>query len=177
MNNKRFVDWYQVQKDVQGWNYIPADLFVASKLIPQNLSLNLDYCHRGLKNLLIDFEAIPYEQPDFFVITELELGKISLSELFSLYETSYKQSRYGIYVAALSYYLEPDQVDSTLKDSYSKNIDTVFRKNFHYADRVEDYSVVTDQPLKDLDDNGCLVEGSNYIFVHPNIRYFLWKSN
>jgi hypothetical protein len=63
-----------------------------------------------------------------------------------------------------------------MSDSYSKNIDFVFRENFSYADHIENYSIVQDYPLKITDEQDNLIEGSNYIFVHPNIRYFLMKN-
>jgi hypothetical protein len=66
-------------------------------------------------------------------------------------------------------------VDSTLTGSYSQNIDTVFRKNLSFATHIEQYSTVIDYPVKVANSEGTMREGSNYIFVHPNIRYFLWK--
>lgn len=173
--SKRYHDWYKMQKDTQGWNSIPPDIMLAEVLAPMDLSLNFEYCHYSIKQLLKIFECPPDQQPDFYIITELELGKKPLEELFEFYQDRYHKSKRGIYIAVLSYYLSPLQFDETLSGTYSENIDTVFRKNLSFADRIDNYSTVIDFPLEFGVKQGQLVEGANYIFVHPNIKYFLWK--
>ncbi len=172
---KRFHDWYDIQKKVQGWHAIPADIAVVEKLLPMKLSINFDYCHYGLKNLLREFECAPDIRPDFFIITDLELGKRRLDDLFSLYQKCYENSKVGIYIAALSYYLEPRKIYPDLAGSYSKNIDTVFRSELSFVNVIENYSTIIDYPVDVANQQGRMVEGANYIFVHPNIKYFLWK--
>ena len=95
--------------------------------------------------------------------------------MFAFYQECYNKSNRGIYIAALSYYLSPLSFDETLSGIYSENIDTVFRKNFAFADRIENLSTVIDYPLQLAHQQGYMIEGGNYIFVHPNIKYFLWK--
>jgi len=173
--SKRFHDWYKMQKDVQGWNNIPADITLANILAPMDLSLNFDYCHYSIKQLLGIFECMPDQQPDLYIITDIELSKLRLEELFSFYQDCYNKSNRGIYIAALSYYLSPINFDETLSGTYSKNIDAVFRKNCLFANRIENLSTVIDYPLQLAHQQGYMLEGANYIFVHPNIKYFLWK--
>ena len=173
--SKRFHDWFKMQKDIQGWTAIPPDIALANILAPMDLSLNFDYCHYSIKRLLSAFECAPDQQPDLYVITDIELSKHRLEELFILYQDCYNKSKCGIYVAALSYYISPLSFDETLPGTYSENIDTVFRKNCSFADRIENLSTVIDYPLQLAHEQGYMIEGSNYIFVHPNIKYFLWK--
>jgi hypothetical protein len=173
---KRFPDWYKLQKDVQGWDSISPDMLLANRLAQCSLTINFDYCHYGLKNILKDFECPVNQRPDFYIITDIELSKKSLSELFGLYQECYEKSKVGIYIAALSYYLEPDQVFDNLTESYSKNIDTVFREHLRFAHTIEDWSTVIDYPVEVANKEGIFREGSNYIFVHPNVKYFLWKT-
>lgn len=172
---KRYHDWYKLQKDYQGWSEIHPDSVVAEKLRPMNLSINFDFCHYSLKNMLMEYEHTVDSNPDFYIITDIELSKKPLPELFELYRECYSKSTKGIYIAALSYYLEPDCVDPCLIGPYSKNIDTVFRKNLSYVSQIEEYSTVMDYPLVVANREGTMTEGRNYIFVHPNIKYFLWK--
>jgi hypothetical protein len=164
-----------MQKDVQGWNNIPPDTVLANIIAPMDLSLNFDYCHYSIKQLLNTFECAPGQQPDLYIITDIELSKLRFEELFSLYQNCYNKSKRGIYIAALSYYLAPMHFDETLTGTYSENINTVFRKNCSFAGRIEDLSTVIDNPLQLAHQQGYMIEGSNYIFVHPNIKYFLWK--
>jgi hypothetical protein len=172
---KRYHDWYKLQKDAQGWENINPDTVVAEKLKSMDLTINFDYCHYGLRNMLVEFECESTAQPDFYIITDLELSKKPLSELFDFYHDCYKKSQVGIYLAALSYYLEPDVVDPTLQGPYSKNIVTVFEKKLNFATHIENFSTVMDYPTVVAGQEGIMREGANYIFVHPNVRYFLWK--
>jgi|TARA_B110000503_G_C7007754_1_gene354330 hypothetical protein len=173
--SKRFHDWYKMQKDVQGWKTIPPDTVLANILAPMDMSLNFNYSHYSIKKLLNAFECMPSHQADLYIITEIELSKLRLEELFTLYQDCYNKSKRGIYIAALSYYLSPLSFDETLSRTYSENIDTIFRKNCSFADRIENLSTVIDYPLQLAHQQDYMIEGSNYIFVHPNIKYFLWK--
>lgn len=174
--SKRFPDWYKLQKDIQCWDMIPPDMLVYNRLNSSNLKINFDYCHYGLRDALQHLECSVNEQPDFYIITDIELSKKPLSELFALYKTCYNTSTSGIYIAALSYYLEPDKVRPDLTGLYSENIDLVFRENFSYVHQVENCSTIIDFPIVDAQTKNFMIEGSNYIFVHPNIKYFLWKN-
>ena len=173
--SKRFHDWYKMQKDIQGWNSIPPDTVLANILAPMDLSLNFDLCHYSIKQLLGTFECVDGQQPDLYIITDIELSKLRLEELFALYQDCYNKSKRGVYVAALSYYLSPTSFDETLSGTYSENIDTVFRNCCSFANRIENLSTVIDHPLQVAHQHGFMLEGVNYIFVHPNIKYFLWK--
>jgi hypothetical protein len=170
---KRYHDWYKLQKDFQGWKTIEPDAEVTAIVSQKKWCLNLDYCHSSLKNLLEKYH-VPKTKVDFFVITDLELSKLPLDIVFKLITHHYNNSSTGGYIACLSYYLNPRKNYTGLSNSYSTNIDTVFRSALSFVDQIENRSVVTDHPINKLI-NGQLVEGSNFIFVHPNIRYFLWK--
>lgn len=173
--SKRFHDWYKLQKDAQEWDTIPSDNILANILAPLNLSLNFDYCHYSIKQLLNTFECPSSQQPDMYIITDIELSKFRFEELFALYRDCYNKSKSGIYIAALSYYLSPLEFDDTLSGTYSENIDLIFKKNLSFANRIDNLSTVIDFPLNLAQEQGHMIEGSNYIFVHPNIKYFLWK--
>ena len=175
--SKRFHDWFKIQKDVLGFNDIPPDMVLANTLAPLNLTLNFDYCHYSIKKLLGEFECMPNLQADFYIITDIELSKLYLKDLFTFYQDCYNKSKRGIYIAALSYYLHPLTFDETLSGTYSENIDTVFRKNCSFADRIDNISTVIDHPTQLARQEGHMIEGSNYIYVHPNIKYFLWKDH
>lgn len=172
---KRYHDWYKMQQDTQGWDAIPADKMVAKKLEPLHLSIDFTHCHYGLKKLLSKYECDDDCIPDFYLVTELELGKLPLGDLFALYKKLYDRSKVGIYLAVLSYYLQPDKTYPHLTGSYSENIDRVFRENLSFADRIENCSTVIDYPLVQAQVKGFMEEGANYIFVHPNIKFWLWK--
>jgi hypothetical protein len=170
---KRYHNWYNLQKDFQGWQSIKPDMDVVNIVSQNNWCLDLEYCHASLKQLLRKYHA-PKSTVDFFVVTELELSKLPLDLFFKIIKRQYENSSTGGYIACLSYYLNCRKSYAGLGDSYSSNIDIVFREELFFANQIENCSKVTDHPINILSD-GNLIEGSNFIFVHPNIRYFLWK--
>ena len=172
---KRIDDWYKLQKDYGTLTEIPADLMVYHQIHKHNWKINFEHCHYGLQNLFNDTTSYT-EDYDFAIITDIELSKLKLSQLVDLVKNMYTNSRHGVYFSALSYYLNPDITDKQLCGDYSENIDTVFSKLFAFADQIEEYSEVYDYPLQTRWIKNKLHEGANYIFVHPNIRYFLWKN-
>lgn len=172
MIEKRNPDWYQLQKNIQGWDEIGPDQKIINLISNKAWSLNLDHCHDNLRNKLQQYHV---EKPytDFYVITDLELSKLPLSMVIKLIKHCYEQSQVGVYVALLSYYLNSRE-RYNLADTYKENIARVFEQKFSFAANLDDHSCVLEYPINEVRD-GQLYDGANFIFVHPNIRYFLWK--
>ena len=170
---KRYHNWHNLQRDFQGWQIIQPDLDVEHVVSQNNWCLNLEYCHSSLKEQLKKYH-VPKPTMDFFVVTELELSKLPLDIFFKLVKHQYDNSSTGGYIACLSYYLNCRKSYTDLGNSYRDNISMVFDQELSFAMSTENCSAVTDYPINNLL-NGELIEGSNFIFVHPNIRYFLWK--
>lgn len=170
---KRNPDWYQLQHDYQGWDEIAPDQILIDFVAGKQWCLNLEYCHDNLKIKLMPHHV---EKPtvDFFVTTQLELSKIPLEILFKLFKDQYSKVRVGGYIALLSYYINSKRQYDNLADSYSQNISQVFSQELAFANNIEDHSRIIEFPIL-VTKNNQLFEGSNFIFVHPNIRYFLWK--
>lgn len=171
---KRSHDWYKLQQEYQGWAEIRADYDVLHRVQNQKWSFDIQHCHKSLANLLTTHACTKKTHTDFFVLTDLELSKLPLETLFKIIKFKYEQSSVGGYVAILSYYINNQKRLEKLGDSYPTNIDTVFRENFSYVRKIECVSNIIENPI-DVIVDGQLLEGSNFIFVHPNIRYFLWK--
>ena len=164
---KRQSDWYLLQQQNQGWAEVYADDYVCTVLSKLNATANTSMAHNNLKNKLQFGD-------DIYIISDIEFSKLPLPTILKLIKASYDKSKLGVYVALLSYYITPTTVDSTLPDSYKQSISELFDKEFSYATRSENLSIVEDNPINIINNNE-LVEGANFIFVHPNIRYFLWK--
>lgn len=173
---KRIEDWYKLQKDYGSLDQIPADLFVYKQICDYNWKINFKHCHYSLQNMFKDNTSYNKDY-DFGIITDIELSKLKLNQLIKLVKHMYTESKYGIYFSALSYYLNPNNTDKNLSGMYSQNINTVFLELLNFVDRIENYSEVYDYPLQTRWINNELHEGANFIFVHPNIRYFLWKNH
>ena len=61
-----------------------------------------------------------------------------------------------------------------MPDSYADSIKIYFNKQFDFANKIEDVSICNDDSMR-VNESGRMEEGENFIFVHPNIRYWLWK--
>jgi hypothetical protein len=166
---KRNHDWYELQKVNQKWDLLEIDKFVFNK-IPNNFSVNVKYAHSSLKNLYNNLD----KNNDFYIISDLSISKFPLENIIKIIKKLYNLSNFGVYVSLLSYYITPKKNLSDLPDSYEESLKIYFEEKFSFANKIENYSVVSDNPLNLLKNNH-LIEGANFIFVHPNIRYFLWK--
>lgn len=166
-------DWYQIQKEYQGWNEILPDYKIIELVAKQSWSLNLKHCHKNLRDKLKPYH-VEKSEIDFSVITDIELSKLPLKFIFKMIKNEYQTAKVGVYVALLSYYLNTPPYNNLPSVPYSENIATVFKQNLSFANQIENKSCVIDNPITKSNCN-ILIEGSNFIFVHPNIRYFLWK--
>lgn len=166
--------WYNLQQKNQGWKEIEPDYELTQFLSSKSWSLNLKFCHANLKEKLSQFNVEKTEK-DFFVITDIEISKLPLSYLFKLIKKNYDTHKIGGYIACLSYYLNVQKTyDISDQLTYSQSIKKIFEQELSFANLLEDKSCVNDNPIN-LVKEDSLVEGSNFIFVHPNIRYFIWK--
>lgn len=173
---KRNHDWYKLQKDYNLFsNAIPADVAVFNRLKHKNWNINFAHAHYALRDL---FGGTSFESAyDFAIITDIELSKQNLSDVVQLIKKLYDQSLHGVYIALLSYYIVPDKLRPELVGTYSENLEQVLQEMFKFSHKQENLSTVYDYPLQTRWIDGRLDEGANFIFVHPNIKYYLWKNN
>jgi hypothetical protein len=167
------LDWYRLQQQMIGFTEILPDQDVINVLTDKKWNLDLSHAHANLKNKLTPY-SVPKTKTDFFVITDIEISKFPLEMIFKIIKSKFESSTHGGYIAFLSYYLTSKTRYHELTGTYVENIDTVFRQNLQFVSRIENKSTVIHDPI-DKVHNGALLEGSNFLFVHPNIRYWLWK--
>jgi hypothetical protein len=167
-------DWYELQKRNLLFNEIAPDQEVIQRLTHTNWTIDLSKAHQNLKTKLWSHNTSD-KKFDFFIMTDIELSKLPLEMFFKIVQHKYQHSKYGGYIALLSYYLTSNTTYSDLGASYKYNINQVCSQYLEFVNNIENKSMVYDQPIDLLDDKGKLLEGSNFIFVHPNIRFWLWK--
>lgn len=167
---KKPVDWYNLQKKFQGWDEIDPDQKIITIVKDLKLSVDTKFAHLNLKNKL----NFAKKGSDLILLTDMELSKISFETLLKIIRAKYKESGKCLYFSLSSYYLNPKNKNKSLSESYQKSIEELFAKELFYVTKIENLSIVNDYPIKNFKDKK-LLEGSNFIFVHPNIRYFLWK--
>lgn len=164
-------NWYNLQKNVQGWDEIKADYEIINLVNDNKWSVDTSLAHNNIK----DKVKTSNKTADFFILTDIEYSKCPLPMLIEIIKHKYEQCRVGGYLALLSYYLNSTKPNKTLPESYKDSIDIFFKKEFSFANKIQQKSTVIDNPIEVKNNNNVLVEGNNFLFVHPNIRYFLWK--
>lgn len=166
-------DWYRLQQRIFNYSNISPDQAVTDRIVRQGWNLDLKLAHSNLQKCLQPHH-VNKDKVDFFVLTELELGKWPLPTLFRLINHKIDSVQVGGYVSILSYYINNTQSHDCLTDSFKDNIELVFKRNLKNIRQIENVSVVQDYPINVVKDD-ALVEGSNFIFVHPNVRFWIWK--
>ena len=162
--------WYKLQQNYFSFDEITPDVEVYLDILNKKTSVNLTFAHQSLKKLL---RSIPTGN-GIIVISNIEVSKQPLERIIKHVQACYDKCEVGVYVALLSYFITPVNVDPSLPVSYSHACAKYFKREFAFANMVQNLSQITDYPI--YKPNGdYLEEGSNFLFVHPNIRYWLWK--
>ena len=161
------MDWYRLQQKYMCFDEISPDAQVLEQV--KGLGVNTDFAHNNLKTKLHNTGN------DVFLITDIEISKkLPLEQIVKLVKRCYNKCNKGVYVSLLSYWITPKHVDKSLPDSYANSIRIYFQEQFDFANTLQDISISNDNSMR-INANGVLEEGQNFIFVHPNIRYWLWK--
>lgn len=161
------MNWYRLQQLYIGFDEISADGEVLRRV--SNYSVNTDFAHNNLK------EKIHNTGHDIALITDINVSKkLPVEHIIKLVKRLYEQSSVGVYVSLLSYWITPQHTDKSLPESYTDSIKIYFDKQFNFANKVEDVSICDDNSMR-VNEHKVMEEGQNFIFVHPNIRYWLWK--
>lgn len=163
-------DWYKLQKSYHNFDAITPDIELYNRIIDKKASVDLTRSHDSLRHLLRDMP----KGRDIIVISNVEISKLPLEKIITYVKNCYINCQFGVYVSLLSYYITPSVVDSQLPHNYSHACSKYFNNAFDFANQIENLSCITDYPIYNSVDNH-LKEGSNFLFVHPNIRYWLWK--
>lgn len=161
------MNWYRTQQKVLGFTEIFADAELMRRI--GDRSVNLTYAHNNLK------QKLHHIGNDIALITDIDVSKkIYVDDIVKLVRRQYDLVNVGVYVSLLSYWITPRKTDKSLPESYADSIKIYFNKQFDFAKKIEDVSICNDDSMR-INESGRLEEGSNFIFVHPNIRYWLWK--
>ena len=172
VNDAATARWYHLQKKIQGWNEISADQGILDLVESNDWCVDVSYAHDNLRRRLAHRISC---RPDFFVVSHLQLGKLPIETITDIVRQQFDSARCGGYVALLSYYLNSIRRYDCMGDTYSQTIDLVLRQLWEFSPGIENVSTMTDYPILNALRHERLIEGTNFLFVHGNVRYFLWK--
>lgn len=176
--HKYEFDWKELQKKMCWFEDIKADAIIKQFVDSHpSATFDVEWAAPDIKKYV---EANAAVGSDFFIITNREFSKNSLPRIEEIIHQKMAAASIGGYVALLSYYLNwtGKDVDKTLPDLMSKAVDCWVNK-FPY--RVDNVSQVNDYPIYKSDSVNYrdtargLYEGKNFLFSHPNVRFWLWK--
>jgi hypothetical protein len=168
-------DWAGMQKKILGWEVTAADSRVIDCVKDQGWNIDSSRTHHVLQHALSK-HSVPKNQFDFFVMTDLELSKLPFDSVIKIIKAQLRSVKVGGYFALMSYYLNVTKPRRQLTGTYPENILQVFQQELADVAKVECVSNVYHEPINVFDPvSQEMIEGANFLFVHPNIRYFVWN--
>ena len=140
---------------------------------------NLTWANPSIKQFASDNNVIvDGDQYDFFVISDMEFGKLPLLEIERLIKYYYDVSKNGGYFAIQSYYLNWQNDTHAARPGLPLSIDSAVPRWVEQYIGVKTYtndSLKISNPLANVDSDGRLIAGSDFMYTHGNMRIWLWK--
>ena len=170
-------DWKKLQQQLVGFSDIKADAIVKRFVDASNFGFDVEYANVDNKKHVNESNKVGN---NFFIITTQEFSKKSLKEIKHIIGQKMETATVGGYVSLLSYYMNcrDIEVEKTMPDIFSNAVDS-WIKTIPY--RTENVSAIIDYPILKYErpnyheDSHGLFEGKNFLFSHPNVRFWLWK--
>lgn len=173
------ADWKRLQLRFLDVDDIACDhdLKVFMKQHP-DWQYHVDYASADLKLYSKNYLTVDHDRFDFFIINHLEFGKLNLSQIENTIKNLYQRSQHGGYFSVQSYFLNWNNHDSERRLDLSDDIDQAVIEWVERYIGVENYSnqsLKISNPLSNVTDDGKLLSGSDFMYTHGNIRFWLWK--
>jgi hypothetical protein len=170
-------DWKVLQQQNCWFEDIKADAVVKRFVDTHPVKFDTEFAAPDLKDYVFKNAS---QGSDFFIITDREFSKNSLASITDSIHHKMSQASFGGYVSLLSYYLnwQNEEVDKNYPDVFSAAIGKWIEKLSY---RTQNVSAVIDYPILKYEranyhpDSHGLFEGKNFLFSHPNIRFWIWK--
>ena len=174
------LNWKKFQLKFLQADDIACDYVLKQKIISNpTWKYNLDFASTDIKLFACENNiAVSNVDFDFFIITDLEFGKLPLKHLESTVFELYERSRHGGYLAVVSYYLnwnnDPDCCYNELDDNMDVAIEQ-WLKDVVKISNFKNISLPISNALSNRLPSGELITGSNFIYTHGDIRFWLCK--
>jgi hypothetical protein len=173
------VNWKKFQLRFLNADDISCDYVLKQKMQDNpSWAWNLDYASADIKIFADQKFKINNTNFDFFIINDLEFGKLPIKQLESTVVDLYNQSVHGGYFSVQSYYLnwhnQPEHCYQDIDDDMDIAVEQWVRDKM----QIKNYtnaSLQISNPLKNRLPNGELVAGSDFMYTHGNTRFWLWK--
>ena len=140
---------------------------------------NLEWANPDIKKFAVDNNIKTSTTDfDFFVICDLEFGKLPVVEIENTIKTMYNTSTTGGYFSFQSYYLNWQNDPAGLRKDLDDNMDIAVEqwvKQYLNISTYENSSLKISKPLTNIDSKGRLIAGSDFMYTHGNTRFWLWK--
>ena len=140
--------------------------------------VHVEYASGDLKSYAEQHNMVNNQDFDFFIINDMEFGKLNLLELEHIIKDLYNRSRHGGYFSVQSYFLNWNNQSECCRADLDDNMD---RAAVEWVERYLGVNTYTNKslkisdPLKNFTADGRLLAGSDFMYTHGNIRFWLWK--
>jgi hypothetical protein len=143
-----------------------------------NWKFHVEYSSPDLKLYSAEHCIVDHEDFDFFIVNDLEFGKLNLNKLENTIRELHDKSRHGGYFSVQSYFLNWNNEDQCRYCNLSDDIDQAVVEWVEQYIGVKNYtnqSLKISNPLSNITEDGKLLAGSDFMYTHGNIRFWLWK--
>lgn len=172
-------DWRYYQLSLLGADEIDVDHRLKSFVRRHcDLAYDVSWAHPQLAQFVHENARVAHDDFDYFLITDLEFGKLPVNEIMRTIRDLYDRSRAGGYFSMQSYYFnwtnDPAYVYPDLDDDADVAAEQWIKQKLAIYSFTNE-SLVIKQPLNNIDSRGRVIAGVDFMYTHGNMRFWLWK--
>jgi len=177
---KSTANWKRYQLKIIGAKDINADYNV-TQFIKRNRSYtyNLTWANPSVKLYAQENNInVNNDNFDFYIICDLEFGKLPILELEETIKRYYSTSRKGGYFSFQSYYLNWTNDSRGCREDLTGNMDIalpLWIEKYLGIAKYTNNSLSLSSPLTNRTSTGELIAGSDFMYTHGNVRIWTWK--
>ena len=171
-------EWKKCQLKALGSSEIAPDYALKSYILShKEYVYNIEYAGTDIQLFLKDHNIqTNNDKFDFYLITDFKFSKLPLEKIECAFRRLYGHAKIGGYAAMQSYFINynSNKLYSEFPDSYSQSVpywvETVLK-----IENFTNETLQLDNPLLRKTSDGQLISGSDFMYVHGNIRFWAWK--
>jgi len=170
--------WKKTQLRYLNCKEIAADHKIKSYILAnKNFVYNIEYAGTDIQ-LFIQKHNIKssLDNYDFYIIIDFEFSKLPLEKIECGIRRLHGHASIGGYIAIQSFFINynSNKIYAEFPNSYDSSI-TYWIETVLKIQNYSNESLPLDNPLLRKTKDGELISGSDFMYVHGNIRFWTWK--
>ena len=177
---KKTNNWKEYQLNFIGATDIEVDHKLKQYITAHpDWTFNLQWANASIQAFAAQAGTkISNTQFDFYIICDLEFGKLPLAQLESTIKQLYQDSLHGGYFSFQSYFLNWNNQAEYCKAELHDDMDIALTQWIEQYLEIDNYtndSLQISKPLTNVTAQGEVIAGSDFMYTHGNIRIWTWK--